>query len=74
MRVGESRVAGRGDVIVHGDEKQRRRVGRCEGIRKSGPPVHEAGGLRDLVLNFAILALILGDKIQRGLGGLEIAD
>ena len=53
-------------IVVHGEDEKRCRIGGHVGIRKIFKPGNQARALRNLVRDFAVLALVLADEINRG--------
>ena len=67
-------VATGANVVGCADDVQRRGIGRSEAIGIQLEPWNQADGLRNLVRDSAVFALILRQKFQRRARGLEIAD
>jgi len=61
------------DVVASRDDEQRRGIRRRPGIWKTLEPVHQTGGLRNFMRDFAVCTLIAGQKLEPFAGMLEIA-
>src|SRR3981081_2043855 len=67
-------VAAARDVIVRRDDVERRGVGGGVAIRIVLEPIHETCALRNFVRDLAVVALELGNELEGGAGGGEVAD
>src|ERR1700716_2084146 len=67
-------VAAARDIIVRRDDVERRGVGGGVAIRIVLEPIHEACTLRNFVRDLAVVALELGNELEGGAGGGEVAD
>ena len=70
---GERYIAAGAHVFGGGDDVERRSVRGSEAVGKLLEPIHQAGGLRDFVRNFAIVALEMRDELDGGARIGEIA-
>src|ERR1700692_1103402 len=66
---GEWHVAALGHIVIARDDEQRCRVRRSVGVGKIFEPGNETCALCDLVWNFAVVALILFEELDRGASG-----
>jgi len=70
---GEAEIAAFSHIIPHRDNEQGSGISGCPGVGELPEPIHESGGLGNLMRNFAVGTLVAGNEVQRLAGVGKIA-